>query len=199
VKTSAGARRARSTPGIVSALPYTVSRFDLGGSVAVSAAADDIDRDGQIELIVASGAGGGSIHCYKLYQSNYNTSELWWPMFRHDRARTGCYGAAVPTGVDETHNTAPSATRISSIYPNPFNPSTRVAFEVSTRAWVEVSIYDVSGRRVVVLLSKEMNPGRYDVAWFGQTSTGAVAASGVYFCKLRAGNVVETRKMVLLR
>ncbi|HEY5132939.1 MAG TPA: T9SS type A sorting domain-containing protein, partial [Candidatus Krumholzibacteriaceae bacterium] len=60
-------------------------------------------------------------------------------------------------------------------------------------------IYDVSGRRVVVLLSKEMNQGRYDVAWFGQTSTGAVAASGVYFCKLRAGNVVETRKMVLLR
>jgi hypothetical protein len=173
--------------------------IDLGGSVAASAAADDIDRDGQIELVVASGAGGGSIHCYKLYQPNYNTSELWWPMFRHDRARTGCYGAAVPTGVDGTHGAPPSATRITSIYPNPFNPATRIAFEVSARGWVELSVYDVSGRRVAVILNKEMTPGRYDVAWFGQTGTGAVAASGVYFCKLKAGSVVETRKMVLLR
>jgi hypothetical protein len=170
--------------------------IDLGGAMIVSAAADDIDRDGTVELIVAS---AGSIRCYELVQPGYATGKLWWPMFRHDRARTGCYGSIVPTGVDETKSVAPAATRISSIYPNPFNPSTRIAFELSARARVELSIYDVSGRKVAVLANKDMEAGRFEVVWHGRTSGGAVAASGVYFCKLRAGSLVETKKMVIIR
>jgi hypothetical protein len=170
--------------------------IDLGGEMIVSAAVDDIDRDGTMELIAAS---AGSIRCYELTQTGYATSELWWPMFRHDRARTGCYGAIVPTGVDETKSAVPTATRISSIYPNPFNPSTRIVFDLSVRARVELSIYDVSGRKVAVLADKDMEAGRYEVAWHGRTSGGAVAASGVYFCKLRAGSLVETKKLVLIR
>ena len=170
--------------------------INLGGEMVVSAAADDIDRDGTIELIAAS---AGSIRCYELTQTGYAASELWWPMFRHDRARTGCYGAIVPTGVDETKNVVPAATRISSIYPNPFNPSTRIVFELRESARVELSIYDVSGRKVAVLADKDMEAGRYGISWHGRTSGGAVAASGVYFCRLEAGGMLETRKMVLVR
>jgi hypothetical protein len=120
-------------------------------------------------------------------------------MFRHDRARTGCYGSIVPTAVDETEGAPPAATRISSIYPNPFNPSTRIAFEVRERARVELAIYDVSGRKIAVLTDRDMEAGKYEISWHGRTSGGAVAASGVYFCKLRAGNLVETKKLVLIR
>jgi len=170
--------------------------INLGGEMIVSAAAGDIDRNGTIELIAAS---ADSIRCYELPQSGYATNELWWSMFRNDCARTGCYGSIVPTGVDETTNVPPAATRISSIYPNPFNPSTRIAFELSARVRVELSIYDVSGRKVAVLASKDMEAGRYEVIWHGRTSGGAVAASGVYFCKFRAGSLVETKKLVLIR
>jgi hypothetical protein len=170
--------------------------ISLGGEMLVSAAADDIDRDGTMELVAAS---AGGINCYELTRPGYATSELWWPMFRHDRARTGCYNSIVPTGVDEPKNATPAATRISSIYPNPFNPSTRIVFELSARGHVELSIYDVAGRKVAVLADKDMEAGRYEISWHGRTSGGAVAASGVYFCKLRAGSLVETKKMVLIR
>lgn len=168
------------------------------GGAGVSAAADDIDRDGTVELVAVSGAPAGSLRCYELI-GDYHTSQLWWPMFRHDRARTGCYGAAVPTSVDGTAGATPSATRITSIYPNPFNPSTRIAFELSARARIELAIYDVSGRRVAVIMDGEMGAGRYEVAWHGRTVSGGTAASGIYFCTLRAGNTAETRKIVLVR
>jgi hypothetical protein len=170
----------------------------IGGGSGVSAAADDIDRDGTIELVMVSGAPSGSLWCCELV-GDYHASQLWWPMFRHDRARTGCYGAAVPTGVDGTASATPSATRITSIYPNPFNPSTRIAFELSARTRVEIAIYDVSGRRVAVILDREMGAGRYEVAWHGRTVSGGTAASGIYFCTFRAGNAAETRKIVLVR
>ncbi len=172
--------------------------IDLAGGAGVSAAADDIDRDGTIELVMIAGSSSGSLRCYELI-GDYQASRLWWPMFRHDRSRTGCYDAAVPTGIDDVANATPSATRIASIYPNPFNPSTRIAFELSSRARVELAIYDVSGRRVAVIIDGEMGAGRYEVLWHGRTVSGGAAASGIYFCTLRAGNAAETRKIVLLR
>jgi len=120
-------------------------------------------------------------------------------MFRYDRGRTGCYGFVVPTGVEGENGATPSLTRISSIYPNPFNPSTRIAFDLRTRGRVEVAVYDVSGRKVAVLAAGVMEAGRHEAAWHGRTLSGGVAASGVYFCTLRADGVVETKKMVLLR
>jgi hypothetical protein len=171
----------------------------LGGDILTSAAADDIDRDGKIELVVASGSPAGSIHCYELYQPNYATSNLWWPMFRHDRARTGCYGSVVPTAVDEPTEVTPTATRIRSIYPNPFNPVTRIMFDISKTARVELSIYDVSGRRVAMLVNREIDAGKHEVIWNGRMADGAVASSGIYFCRLTAGSLVETKKIVLVR
>jgi hypothetical protein len=120
-------------------------------------------------------------------------------MFRHDRARTGRYDAAVPTGTDGTGGDAPPATRIVSIYPNPFNPSTRIAFDLRARSRVELAIYDVSGRRVAVVLDADVEAGRHEAVWNGRTISGGTAVSGVYFCALRAGNRVETKKIVLVR
>ena len=170
-----------------------------GEDILTSAAADDIDRDGKIELIVASGSPAGSIHCYELYGPNYGVGNLWWPMFRHDRARTGCYGSRVATAVETPGETAPSATGIRSVYPNPFNPTTRIVFDVVAAGRVGLSIYDVSGRRVASLVDRDLGAGRHEVIWNGRTDEGAVASSGIYFCKLSAVGLVETRKIVLLR
>ncbi len=183
-----------------SALGEAVEGFpiDLAGGSSVSASADDIDRDGRMELVTISGAAGGSIRCEKLI-GDYLTSQLWWPMFRHDRSRTGRYDAAVPTGSDGNALPVPPATRIASIYPNPFNPSTRIAFDLSARSRVQLAIYDVSGRRIAIILDGEMGAGRYEAVWNGRTVSGGAAVSGIYFCALRAGNTVETKKIVLVR
>lgn len=171
----------------------------LGGAALASAAADDIDGDGVVELVIASGAPGYALHCFELPAALYAKSDLQWPMFRHDRARTGCFGSYVPTPVDGGPGAAPALTAIHGVYPNPFNPSTRIAFGVAKRSRVEISVYDISGRRVAVLLAQEMEPGRYEAVWDGRTVSGATAASGIYVCRLQAGRYVETRKLVLIR
>jgi hypothetical protein len=84
--------------------------------------------------------------------------------------------------------------------PNPFNPSTRIEYEVpSDGAWVRLDIYDVAGRRVRTLVSDRQSPGKKQVEWDGRTGAGTVVPSGVYFCRLRANGRVETRRMVLTK
>jgi len=170
--------------------------LDARKAIFTSAAVGNIDDDAWLELVVA---GGDSIRVWELCSTRYPLANLWWPMFRHDRAHTGCYGFDVPTGVDDGETAAPSANAIRAIYPNPFNPTARIAFDVSARSRVELAIYDVSGRRVAVLVDRELEAGRYESVWNGRDREGRTASSGVYFCRLDAAGGTETRKLVLIR
>lgn len=169
--------------------------IDAGGPVASSAAIGDLDGDDWLELVVA---GGDSVRCWELCADDFAVDDLWWPMFRHDRARTGCYGFVVPTDVAE-EEAVPAANAIRSIYPNPFNPTARVAFDVREKCRVEIAVFDVAGRKVAVLVDGIFEAGRHEAIWTGITSSGRTAASGVYFFVLRAGEAAETRKAVLIR
>ncbi len=101
------------------------------------------------------------------------------------------------TGIDD--GVVPLKTALVSNYPNPFNPTTTVAFEIPTRAHVSLRVYDVSGRLVQVLEDSEVGAGRHTAVWDGKDSDGKSVASGVYFCRLEAGSVTDTRTMVLLK
>jgi hypothetical protein len=162
-----------------------------------SSAAGDVDGDGWTELFKAST--GGVISGYKMQVAGYGAGTLWWPMYGHDRARTFCYGYEVPTAVDEDASTPPAVTALGAVYPNPFNPTTRIAFDLSAAGRVEIAIYDVSGRLVSTLVDREMQAGRHEAFWNGRTAGGAQAASGIYFCTLRAAGVTQTKKVVLMR
>ena len=83
--------------------------------------------------------------------------------------------------------------------PNPFNPKTTIAFNLTAPGDVTLEIYDVAGRRVVTLLDRHMAAGTHVAQWDGRTSDGKRAASGVYFYKLAAGDEMTSRKMVLLK
>jgi hypothetical protein len=170
--------------------------LDANGVILTSAAIGNLDGDGWLELVVA---GGDSVRCWELRSPTFPLDALPWPMFRHDRARTGCYGTEVYSGVDEIADAAPPATAIHSIHPNPFNPTTRVTFDVMKKGRVELAVYDVSGRLVAVLVDGDLEPGRYEASWNGRSLEGGPVASGVYFCRLEANAAVSTRKMVLLR
>ncbi len=167
-------------------------------SIVSTPAAGDVDGDGWVEIFAVSE--DDSLYAYELCTSRAAPDALWWPMYRRSPARTGSYGYEPVTGVDDDDVAAtPSVTSLRSIYPNPFNPTARIAFDVSARSRVELAIYDVSGRSVAVLFDRDMEPGRYEAIWNGRTSTGRNAASGIYFCRLMAGGTLETKKMVLLR
>ncbi len=79
-------------------------------------------------------------------------------------------------------------------FPNPFNPTTVVSYQVSVVSVVSLRVYDLLGREVATLVNEERMPGTYSVKW---NADGM--ASGIYFYQLRAGGAVITRKMVLMR
>jgi hypothetical protein len=81
-----------------------------------------------------------------------------------------------------------------SCYPNPFNPSTRIEFTIPKAGLVSLKVYDVLGREVAVLAEGMMQAGEHDVRF-----DGSELASGIYFARLEAGEVSQTRKMVLLK
>ncbi len=84
--------------------------------------------------------------------------------------------------------------RLEQNFPNPFNPTTTLAFSLSSAAKVRLTIYDVSGGQVRGLLDKAMERGAYRLVWDGRNDAGEMVASGIYFCRLDAGAFSKTRK-----
>jgi predicted GH43/DUF377 family glycosyl hydrolase len=84
-------------------------------------------------------------------------------------------------------------------YPNPFNPVTTIRYHVGIRSHVVIAVYDVNGRFVSRIFEGLAGPEISTVTWDGTNDNGAPAASGIYFCRLRAGEQSLSRKMILLR
>ena len=85
-------------------------------------------------------------------------------------------------------------------YPNPFNPTTTISYELQGSATVNLAIYDVAGQLVRRLVAAEVTAaGRHEVVWNGRDITGRVVAAGVYFYRLDAGAYSETRRMTLVK
>ena len=108
------------------------------------------------------------------------------------------------TGVDvpeRIHAEGGSETRLLPNSPNPFRPSTTIAFELAGpgRQAVRLAVFDVTGRRVKTLVDEPLSPGRHEVSWNGCGVDGRRVAAGVYFYRLAAGSTDVTRKMVILR
>ncbi len=79
-------------------------------------------------------------------------------------------------------------------FPNPFNPSTTIAFDIAERSRVSLVVTDILGRNVAVIVDEELAAGRYERRW---NADGV--ATGVYFYHLQAGSFSQTRKLLLMR
>ena len=84
-------------------------------------------------------------------------------------------------------------------FPNPFNPLARIPFTLAAPSYVELAVYDARGALVRVLLSGVLAGGSHEALWDGLDGAGCTCTSGVYFARLRAGELVFTGKLVLLR
>ena len=92
-----------------------------------------------------------------------------------------------------------SVNRPTRVYPNPFNPRTKISFYSDKPQKVRVTVFDSRGRRIAVLTDQQYNTGEHSVEWRGQDSSGRALSSGEYFFRVDIGGRVETRKAMLLR
>jgi hypothetical protein len=110
------------------------------------------------------------------------------------------YEPQEPVSVEEiTGSGLPTSYELSQNYPNPFNPSTTFDFAVPCRGDVSIEILNILGQRVRSLVDAEVPAGRFRVTWNGTDASGKLVATGVYLYRFRAGNHVETKKMLLLK
>jgi hypothetical protein len=94
---------------------------------------------------------------------------------------------------------APAPTALGPNYPNPFNPSTTIAFRLAEAGTVDLRVFDVAGRLVRTLVSGRLDDGDHLVPWQGRDDAGRPVASGVYFYRLETGDFSESRRMVLAK
>ncbi|MCB0724142.1 MAG: T9SS type A sorting domain-containing protein [Ignavibacteriae bacterium] len=99
-----------------------------------------------------------------------------------------------PVGISQIGSEIPSGYSLKQNYPNPFNPTTTIGFEIPAKSLVKLAVYDVLGREVAKLVNSELNPGSYRYEFKGSS-----LSSGVYYYVLKAGNYVETKKMILTK
>lgn len=104
-----------------------------------------------------------------------------------------------PTEISEEWRQPLAKFAINSIYPNPFNKSAIIEFNVSIEMHVELQIYDIMGNSINNLINKRLAPGRHRVIWNGKGINGKEVASGVYIISLRSGLLYSYKKAILLK
>jgi Beta-1,4-xylanase len=99
-----------------------------------------------------------------------------------------------PTGVEETASSLPSHYSLEQNFPNPFNPTTTIRYNISKTSQATLKVFDILGRQVQTLVNTMQVPGQYTVTFNAQN-----LASGIYFYQLQAGTFTATKKLMLLK
>ena len=93
----------------------------------------------------------------------------------------------------------PNVFSLSQNYPNPFNPSTTISFGVPQVSQINITIYDILGKKVATLVNEKMEPGYYSKIWDSRNKYGNEVAAGIYFYQIHAEGFTKTRKLILLK
>ena len=101
-------------------------------------------------------------------------------------------------GIDQDH-VLPTGMSLGQNYPNPFNPVTTLTYELSEDALVSMSVHDVSGRLVKNLIHGYQTAGHGTIKWDATNNSGQPVSAGVYLYKIQIGDMMQTKKMVLLK
>lgn len=93
----------------------------------------------------------------------------------------------------------PKIYALSQNYPNPFNPVTEIRYQIPNPGKISLIIYNILGQQVKSLINTSQPAGYYTIRWNGRDDAGINVASGVYFYRIRAGNFVQTKKMMFIK
>ena len=108
-------------------------------------------------------------------------------------------GINISTDIDDNDLTLPTEFTLNQNYPNPFNPSTTISFSLPENAYVNLSIYNMNGRKVTDLVSRQLSAGNHQVEWNGNDNNGTLVASGMYIYRIQTESFNTSKKMVLMK
>ena len=97
------------------------------------------------------------------------------------------------------NNTIPEVFALHNNYPNPFNPVTNIRYDIPEASDVRIDIYDLVGKKVKTLVSKQHQPGRYKIQWNATNEFGSAVATGMYIYKIQAKDFVSVKKLLLMK
>lgn len=198
------------TGGLGTVANYNSGNFPLAMDIG------DVDGDNDLDLI-ASCYGSGD---YKVYENNGSGVFTNTPITLdagsagscitvHDRDNDGDLDLA---GIDEVDDLlfifdnnpsiginiisteVPNDFNLEQNYPNPFNPTTNIQFEIPKASFVNLTIFDVTGKEIAVLNNSELIPGKYEAVWNANS-----LPSGVYFYRLTTAEFTLSKKMILTK
>lgn len=123
------------------------------------------------------------------------------------RINMGAYGNTVEaskspgTGVEESSfpGEVPEEYALYQNFPNPFNRGTKIVYALPEMSHVVIEVWDLSGRKVVELMDRTRERGVYALWWDGRDGAGREVSSGVYFCRMKAGEFISVKKMLLVK
>lgn len=130
-----------------------------------------------------------------------NTPNEFFPMVHeeisgqdHGILNKVIYGQKIATSIVEDGIDAPQEFLLNQNYPNPFNPTTNINFSLPEASEVSLTVFNALGKKVAILVDSHLNSGSHSITWNAQN-----VPSGIYFYRLKAGNFVQTNKMLLLK
>ncbi|MCL5030085.1 MAG: SpaA isopeptide-forming pilin-related protein [Bacteroidetes bacterium] len=109
-------------------------------------------------------------------------------------AKYSCSGTTTSVGDDKTNTEIPTKYQLNQNYPNPFNPTTTIRYDLPKAGFVKITVYNILGQEIRVLVNEEKNPGVYEIKFDAK-----YLASGIYFYTIRTGDFIQSKKMILLR
>ncbi len=163
----------RHNPNIFSGFMGYVQRLDNGNTLiswgGTNPAVTEVTPEGTVVFEASYPAG---VYTYRAYKFDWNN----------------------PVEIHRGNGKIPSAFELKQNFPNPFNPATVINYSIPKASYVELAVFDVTGREVKKLVSQLKQPGSYEI-----TFDGSQYSSGIYFYRLSADNFSFTRKMILVK
>ncbi len=102
-------------------------------------------------------------------------------------------------GINPDYEPIPLTYKLNQNFPNPFNPETRIYFEIPEQHDVKIAIYNMLGQKVRMLINEPYNAGRHTVNWDGRDDIGNLVSTGVYFYRIQAGDFIASMKMIMMK
>ncbi len=166
--------------------------------VNTAIAVGDVDQNGYNELIF----GGYDFKVYQ-FQTIGSASKIEWGSFHNDLANTGrsqyvFEPMKFAKGNDE-NNDLPLTYDLFPNYPNPFNPTTMIHYQLPKESKVVIKIYNTLGQEVKTLINATQSAGKRSVQWDGTNDRGEQVSSGIYMYRLTTESFTKTLKLMLLK
>lgn len=193
--------------GYATVVQYDAAAFELvevSDDVSVLTTPLLLTREGHGEVLIAGSATGNaeSVEGVLAQLRFVSTTEDASGLFRMRQAtvRQADGGQAEVRELGQAEiRPQPLAFALHANYPNPFNPSTTIPFQLAEMVEVELAVYDVLGQKIRTLAEGVRSAGQHQVTWDGRDAAGMQVAGGMYFYRLETGSFSRTHKLLLVK